>query len=185
MTPLFFQNLPNFIQDGMWIENDGVFQFYQPFFLYEAIINLLGWIIINKIIKNITWFKPGTHAGMYLFWYGITRASMENFRSEEYIMKIGNFHTSFAFAILFALIGFMMIIYYQFYYWKVKYFLDYEKKIYFSYLKKRLKLLFIFSDKNLNLEYYRSEKKLALKQVKIYQKDYNKNNNEIYIKGIK
>ena len=113
--------LPAFIQDGMYITSEsGEGAYYHPLFLYESIINLAGWLFITFIIKVSSKFKPGTHAGFYFLWYGITRASMELFRAEEFIMRLWGLPSSFILAILFALFGIWIIMFYQFFYERTK-----------------------------------------------------------------
>ncbi len=121
-----FALLPAYIREGMYING-----FYrQPLFLYEAFIDLVGWVVINKIIKSFKTFKPGTHGGMYLMWYGATRAIMEPYRDPEFIMNIGSIKTSFVLSIVFALLGLFIFIYYQFLYKRAKFFFDYQMSFY-------------------------------------------------------
>ncbi len=108
--------LPNFISNAMYI--DGFYR--QPLFLYESIINLVGWILITFILKNIDKVKSGVHGSLYFVWYGLTRSSMELFRDPKYIMKIGNIPTSFVLSILILIIGIIMSIYYQYYFVNVR-----------------------------------------------------------------
>ncbi len=133
-----FSLLPAYIREGMMI--DGFYR--QPLFLYEAFIDLTGWILINQIIKSFRVFKPGTHGGMYLLWYGTTRAIMEPHRDPEFIMKIGDIRTSFVLSIVFAIIGLLIIIYYQFFYKKSKFFFYYQRRFYLEFIRI---LLFSFS----------------------------------------
>ncbi len=121
-----FAILPAYIRDGMYI--DGFYR--QPLFLYEAFIDLIGWVLINQVIKSLKTFKPGTHGGMYLMWYGTTRAIMEPYRDSEFIMKIGELKTSFMLSIVFAVLGLSIFIYYQFLYKRSKFFFDYQFKFY-------------------------------------------------------
>ena len=110
------------IKNHMFI--DGAYR--EPLFLYESIINIIGWLIIGIIFKCVPFFKnnlkPGTHGALYLMWYGITRSSMELFRDEQFIMKIGNIPTSFILAILFVIVGLFLFIYLQFYYWSFQFY---------------------------------------------------------------
>ena len=134
-----FSFLPSFIKDAMLI--DGYYR--QPLFLYESLINLVGWVLIARVAKNFKKIKPGTHFAFYMIWYGVTRASMENFRAEEYIMKIGNFHTSFWLSILFIFIGLITFLYYQFFYKQTLFFFRYKFKFYFLSI---IKIIFSTSD---------------------------------------
>lgn len=134
--------MPEFIRNGMLITDENGNQFYrQPLFLYESILNLLGWITITFILKNISTIKPGVHGSFYFFWYGLTRASLELFRDEMFIMKIGVIPTSFVLSIIFCVIGVLLIIYYQYFYENVNLALVYNSK---EYLIHRLKILILF-----------------------------------------
>ncbi len=126
-----FSLLPAFIQDGMFI--DGYYR--QPVFLYEAIADLFAWILINKVAKSFKQIKPGVHGGMYFFSYGLIRSSMELFRDDKYIMKIHNFPTSFALALLFTVVGIMIMIYYQFFYKQGQFFFKYQLSCYNAFIK--------------------------------------------------
>lgn len=101
--------LPQWLADQMYI--DGVYR--QPLFLYESILNLFIFVLITFWMKQMKWFKPGTHGAIYLFSYGTIRASMELFRDKKFIMNWNGFPTSFLMAILFAIVGLVLFIYYQ------------------------------------------------------------------------
>ncbi len=167
-----FGFLPNFIKDAMFI--DGSYR--QPLFLYESLINLLGWFLIAIVAKRFYKIKPGTHFSLYMIWYGVTRASMENFRADEYIMKIGNFHTSFWLAIMFIFIGIITLIYYQFTYKQTLFFFKYKAKFYFSSLFK-----IIFSKKELREEYIQ-EFKLENNFIESKRESFNKSILDYYFR---
>ncbi len=110
--------LTPWLREGMLIENSsGVWEYHQPLFLIEFITNLIGWFLIAIMAKQIKQLKPGTHGAMYFMWYGTSRACMELFRDEKFIMNINGFPTSFFVAILMAVVGLILFIYFQFYYW--------------------------------------------------------------------
>ena len=117
-------HLPTFIQEGMYIEVDGVYNYYQPLFLYESILNLLGWLLITFIAKPNKKLKPGTHGSLYLIWYGIVRSSMELYRSPQFIMNINGFPTSFFWAIIFIVVGIISFVVFQWYYGYFEYYKD-------------------------------------------------------------
>ena len=72
--------LPNFITDQLWIsevDRYGVLQegFRHPTFLYEGMLNMVGFIVIAVIRrKKIT--LVGELGAMYLIWYGIVRGAL-------------------------------------------------------------------------------------------------------------
>lgn len=138
--------LPDFIEDHMLI--DGYYR--QPLFLYEAILDFLGWIIIAFFLKSNHKIKPGVHGGFYLFWYGTIRASLELLRDDKYIMKIGEIPTSFILSFLFLFWGIFLMIYYQLYFEKIAIFNHTYGKFYYETKIKNFKLKFflIFNLKN-------------------------------------
>ncbi len=136
--------LPEFIKQAMYI--DGYYR--QPLFLYESIINLVGWVFITFILKNINGIKSGVHGSIYLVWYGLTRSIMELFRDPLYIMKIGNVPTSFILSIAIFIIGILMAIYYQFFFVKVRVIHKYYFKEYTSLNIKKVKYKFLVFSKN-------------------------------------
>ncbi|WP_426461336.1 prolipoprotein diacylglyceryl transferase [Mycoplasma hafezii] len=84
-----------------------------PLFLYEGIANFIGYILIVWVINYLNLTKPGVAAGLYFAWYGILRLSMEPLREESYdVYKYV--------AVLFTIVGMLVIAYYQFL-GKVKY----------------------------------------------------------------
>ena len=131
-----FAMLPTFIKDGMLIAGD----YRQPVFLYESIADLMAWILINKVIKSFKQVKPGVHGGMYFFTYGLIRASLELFRDDKYIMKINNFPTSFLLALIFMVLGIMIMIYYQCFYKQGQFFFKYQLSCYNAFIKNIFKI---------------------------------------------
>ena len=73
-------HLPNFIIDGMNI--NGIY--YQPTFLYESMLNLIGLIILIILSKKIK--KIGFSTGFYLFWYGLVRMFIELLRTDALLL---------------------------------------------------------------------------------------------------
>lgn len=156
-------NMPLFIQEMMFI--DGAYR--QPLFLYEFVLNLLGWVLILST-KFFKWFKPGSHAGLYLMWTGTVRASLELQRDTQFIMYIRDVPTSFVLAIIFAVFGLMMFIYYQFIYEKytAEYFEfrhSYKINMMYKNLYLTIKLLVFV----VNWKDYK-------KEIKINKQNYNK-----------
>lgn len=103
----------------------GAFRF--PLFLYEGLLNILGYFLIVWVFNLFGIFKPGSTAGLYLIWYGIVRLGMEPMRQEAFGYYV-------YLALIFTILGALMFIYYQFLsrveYIKIrkKYYFDYEYK---------------------------------------------------------
>ena len=81
-------------------------EFAQPLFLYEGLLNFLGFILITVILRMF--FKKrvdGTLSAFYLIWYGAIRAVLEGFRNEEFIMRWGNLSQSLITSIAYIVLG--------------------------------------------------------------------------------
>ena len=70
-------HIPNFIIKGMNIEGT----YYHPTFLYEALWNLIG-LIIMLILRRRRNVKVGQICGFYMVWYGIGRYLIERMRTD-------------------------------------------------------------------------------------------------------
>ena len=55
---------------------------FHPVFLYESILNILNWFILNKILKQKN-YKDGTITSIYLINYGIIRLLMNMIRIDK------------------------------------------------------------------------------------------------------
>lgn len=71
-------HIPDFIIKGMYI--DGTY--YTPTFLYESILNILGFILLIGI-RKIKDLKVGTLSGCYLIWYSVIRFFIEKLRTDS------------------------------------------------------------------------------------------------------
>ncbi|WKX02505.1 prolipoprotein diacylglyceryl transferase [Candidatus Mycoplasma mahonii] len=100
-----------FIKPYMFIDG----HFRQPFFFYESMLNLLGYIIIVWVVLRKNSLKPGTTAALYLIWYGIVRVIMEPLRDKADIMMWGTFQVSVLMSILWLLAGVILFIWFQFF----------------------------------------------------------------------
>jgi phosphatidylglycerol:prolipoprotein diacylglycerol transferase len=84
-----------------------------PLFLYEAMLTLLGFILISIVIRKFyTKRVDGELGAMYLIYYGLVRIIMEPMREESYIMRIfGDVSQSMLMSLLFIIVGIGVIIY--------------------------------------------------------------------------
>ena len=89
------------IKEGMHI--GGVY--YKPLFLYESLLCLLGFIIINFFLKK-TQRKRGELIGAYMIWYGVIRFFIEGDRTDS--LLIGSLKTAQVTSIAFVLIGLLL-----------------------------------------------------------------------------
>lgn len=106
VTLEFLKNLhlPQFIIKGMYI--NGIYR--EPTFLYESILNIIGFIILISI-RKIRQIKTGMIFGTYLIWYGITRCIIESFRSDS--LMLGSIKVAQLISILGVILGIGLIIY--------------------------------------------------------------------------
>lgn len=71
-------------QGGRW---------FQALFFYESMLSLIGFAILVVILFKFR--KRGLATGVYLVYYGVVRAILENMRDAQYILKIGGAPASF------------------------------------------------------------------------------------------
>lgn len=83
------------------VEVDGVY--YQALFFYESVFDLIGFTFTAQIFLGVK--KDGYTTGFYLFYYGLVRSVLENYRQSEFILKIGNVPVSLVFSILMIVAG--------------------------------------------------------------------------------
>ena len=89
-----------------------VTKYAQPLFLYEGILNFIGFVLISIVVRKFfTKRVDGTLNGLYLIWYGSVRACLEGLRNEEFIMRWGNLSQSMITSIFFIFVGFAYISY--------------------------------------------------------------------------
>ena len=111
--------LPKFILNNISSGSGcGIHEVNQPLFLYESILNLIGFILIAIVLRNFwkKYRKPCDLCACYLIWYGLVRLIMEPLRDEEFIMKVGNIPLSILTSILFMVAGIALMIFARFYY---------------------------------------------------------------------
>ena len=102
-------NWLTFIKPHMFINGE----YRQPFFLYESMLNLFAYIVIVWLLLRKNWVKPGTTGALYLIWYGVVRLIMEPLRDPGDIMKINGVQTSVIVSIIWLVIGFSLLIYFE------------------------------------------------------------------------
>jgi prolipoprotein diacylglyceryl transferase len=112
--------LPSFIKDymrggtvaGQYIACP-TSQYAQPLFLYEGILNLIGFILITIVLRKILKGKySGVLTSLYLVWYGTVRVSLEGLRNEMFIMRWGNISQSILTSIVFIVVGVALLVYF-------------------------------------------------------------------------
>lgn len=97
-------HLPGFIKSGMYING----YYRQPTFLYESVLNILGFILIAYVISRFL-KKDGCQFALYFVWYGITRFIVEAFRSDS--LMLGSIKMAQLTSVVFVIVGIIAIIY--------------------------------------------------------------------------
>jgi len=95
------QYIPDFIIDGMYIEN----AYRHPTFLYESIWCLIG-VIILFFIRKKDFEVNGKQISFYLIWYGLGRFFIEGIRSDS--LYFGNLRISQVVSLIFILLGILI-----------------------------------------------------------------------------
>lgn len=96
--------LPEFIKNGMYIEG----YYRQPTFLYESVLNIIGFILIAYVLSRV-FKKTGSQFAMYFIWYGIVRFIVEAFRSDS--LMLGSIKMAQLTSIVFIIVGLAGMIY--------------------------------------------------------------------------
>lgn len=111
--------LPNFISDylmggvisGQYIDCASN-EYATPLFLYEGVLNLIGFILITIVLRKLLQGKlSGKLSAFYLIWYGVVRFSLEGLRHEEFIMRWGKFSQSKITSLVYIALGVAFLIY--------------------------------------------------------------------------
>lgn len=97
----FYTYFPSFIKDMMLIEG----AYRVPTFLYESVLNVIGFFAITYGLKYIIKVKRGNQFYGYLVWYGITRFFVEGLRSDSLYVWGTFIRTAQVLSIIFVFIG--------------------------------------------------------------------------------
>ena len=98
-------HLPNFIIEGMYINNN----YYIPTFLYESLWCLLGFIILIVIRNKLKYKKEGIIICSYFIFYSIGRFFIEYLRDDS--LYIFNIKVSMLVSLILFIMGIIGIIY--------------------------------------------------------------------------
>ncbi|MBR7094930.1 MAG: prolipoprotein diacylglyceryl transferase, partial [Clostridia bacterium] len=103
-----------FCRMGLRFSQYGTVYYYHPTFIYEALWNLVGFILINIFYKKKRY--NGQVAYMYLAWYGFGRMFIEQLRTdslyifaERWYLKISSLVGLFCFLIFGGLLLYHLI----------------------------------------------------------------------------
>ncbi len=100
-------HLPQFIIDGMYIKELGVYDYRTPTFLIESLSCIVIFIIL-MIIRNRKFIKDGQVVSIYLFLYGIERFFVEGLRTDS--LMFFNLRIAQIVSILMVLLGIYLFI---------------------------------------------------------------------------
>jgi len=85
LTSLF---IPEFIVNGMFINGN----YYHPTFLYEALWNFAGLLIVVFVLRRISRVLIGEIAAFYAIWYSFGRIFIEALRTDS--LMLGSFRVA-------------------------------------------------------------------------------------------
>lgn len=103
LTALQGLHLPQFIIDGMKI--NGVY--YQPLFLYESLLCLIGFIVL-LIIRRRKHIHNGQITAIYLIYYGVIRLFIEMGRTDS--LMLGTFKVAQLVSVIFIIAGIVLFV---------------------------------------------------------------------------
>ncbi len=101
--------LPNWIQSHMFIDGE----YRQPLFLYESMVDMIGFIILVIVFKTNDYWEDGVAAFSYIALYGFIRACIEPFRDAQFKMSWGSFPTTWIASLALILVGVSLVVYLQ------------------------------------------------------------------------
>jgi len=101
VTEAYYTFFPSFIKNMMFIQG----AYREPTFLYESVLNIIGFFAITYGLKHVMKLKRGDLLYGYLVWYGITRFFVEGLRSDSLYVWGTFIRTAQVLSILFVLIG--------------------------------------------------------------------------------
>lgn len=82
-------------------------KYYQALFLYESVLNLIGFMILTIIFLCSK--RRGIPTATYLIYYGAVRTFLETLRQEEYILRLGSLAVSRLFSIAMIVAGIVLL----------------------------------------------------------------------------
>lgn len=98
----YYDGILSFLKSSMYI--DGAYR--EPMFFYESTLCILGFIIINFVLRKYQ-NKRGDLCFAYLMWYGVIRFFIEDRRTDSLLMNLSGLKTAQVTSILFVLVGLM------------------------------------------------------------------------------
>lgn len=99
VSEAFINHFPKFIKDRMFI--DGAY--HHPTFLYESVLNLIGFGLIQFVFRKKLYKRQGDCGFMYLVWYGIIRFFIEGLRTDS--LMLGPLRIAQCVSLVFILVG--------------------------------------------------------------------------------
>ena len=94
----YFDGFLSFLKEGMCVNGT----YYEPLFFYESMTCLLGFVLINFVLRKYQ-NKRGDLTWAYMMWYGVIRYFIEWHRTDS--LFIGNIKTAQLVSIVFIAVG--------------------------------------------------------------------------------
>jgi len=95
--------LPKFIVNQMYLVGPEGLDYYHPTFLYESLWNIVGFIIMFAVLRNIKKYWIGESLSFYLIWYSLGRFFIEDMRTDS--LMLGSIQIARLISIVLAVIG--------------------------------------------------------------------------------
>lgn len=109
-------HLPKFIINQM-LMTDGsdihpVIGYYHPTFLYESLLNILGFFVYMTLRRFIKKLYLGDSVCFYLVWYGLVRLFIEPMRTDplKFTLFGHEFKTAVTISVLFIILGIVLFV---------------------------------------------------------------------------
>ncbi|MBF0779613.1 MULTISPECIES: prolipoprotein diacylglyceryl transferase [unclassified Granulicatella] len=102
LTQLF---IPDFIINQMHING----KYYQPTFLYESVLSIIGFILLMVLRHKVKTLKIGDITLFYIIWYGIERFFVEGMRSDS--LWLGSIRVSQALSLVLIMASVIIYVY--------------------------------------------------------------------------
>lgn len=96
----YYDGILSFIKNGMFINGE----YREPMFFYESTLCLLGFILINFVLRKHQ-NKRGDLVWGYLMWYGVVRFFIEGRRTDSLLMNLTGLKTAQVTSIIYVVIG--------------------------------------------------------------------------------
>lgn len=103
----FLQSLmiPDFVVNNMFINGN----YHHPTFLYEAVWNVIGFLLIIFFIRKLTFILVGEIGAFYVIWYSTGRFFIEGLRTDS-LMLTGDIRVAQFISIIGIVVAIVLVV---------------------------------------------------------------------------